>query len=202
MLDVLNERDREEPGFLDGHFLIAMPAMSDSNFDRAVVYICAHSEQGAMGFIINKPQEFRFADILAHLDIIDANDALVLPDDVRGFPVLNGGPVDQGRGFVLHSDDYHSAGTIPVTEDICLTGTQDIIKAIAKGRSPRRAAFMLGYAGWAEGQLEHEVSQNAWLTCRASDSLIFDRDLDSKYSRAMAIMGINASHLSNEAGHA
>ena len=194
-------KDRER-GFLDGQFLIAMPGMADTNFARSVVYICAHSSAGAMGFIINQPQSVTFPDVLSHLDIVPGKDLILLPRATREFPVQNGGPVESGRGFVLHTDDYLSDSSIPVSDEISLTATLDIVRAISNGHAPTRAVMLLGYAGWGPGQLEREIASNGWLNCTASDELIFDRGLDDKYDRALALMGVNPAMLSMEAGHA
>ncbi|MBW8299534.1 MAG: YqgE/AlgH family protein [Hydrogenophaga sp.] len=195
------KKDRER-GFLDGQLLIAMPGIADGNFARSVVYICAHSPAGAMGFIINRPQPVTFADVLLHLGLIDKTDAIMLPAHARDFPIQDGGPVETGRGFVLHSDDYTSDSSIPVSDDISLTATLDIVRAISEGRSPRRATMLLGYAGWGPGQLEFELANNGWLNCGATEDLIFDRSLDNKYDRALALMGVSPAMLSMEAGHA
>ena len=202
MMKMLGKDTKRVQGFLDGQFLIAMPSMLDPNFARAVVYICAHSEDGAMGFIINRAQDVSFLDVLLHLKIASQETVEDFPDRISGFPVLSGGPVDNGRGFVLHSEDYHCNSSIPISEDLCLSTTQDIIRAISVGRGPMKATMLLGYAGWRAGQIENEIAQNAWLTCPASEALIFDRDLDTKYDRAMALLGIRASSLSSEIGHA
>ncbi|MGG6896553.1 MULTISPECIES: YqgE/AlgH family protein [Rhizobium] len=194
-------KNRRERGLLDGQFLIAMPGMEDRNFNRTVIYICAHSDAGAMGFVINRPQKLTFTDVLLHLDMIKDEDAIVLPADARDFPIQTGGPVESGRGFVLHSDDYLSDSSIPVSDDISLTATLDIVRAISKGSGPKRATMLLGYAGWGAGQLEAEISNNGWLNCPAKEELIFDRSLDNKYERALALMGINAAMLSPHAGH-
>ena len=195
-------KNRRERGFFDGQFLIAMPGMMDSNFARAVIYICAHSDAGAMGFIINRPQDLTFTDVLLHLDMIKDDEAIVLPPHSRDLPIQTGGPVESGRGFVLHSDDYLSKSSIPVSDDICMTATLDIIRAISKGNGPKRATMLLGYAGWGAGQLEAEIGSNGWLNCPANEELIFDRGLDDKYERALAGMGVSAAMLSTEAGHA
>ncbi|WP_105373232.1 YqgE/AlgH family protein [Neorhizobium huautlense] len=195
-------RDKSERGFLDGQFLIAMPGMKDGNFARAVVYVCAHSPAGAMGFIINRPQPISFTDVLLHLKLLDQTEAIMLPSDTRDFPILSGGPVETGRGFVLHTDDFVSESSIPVSDEISLTATLDIIRAICNGRGPARATMLLGYAGWGAGQLELEISNNGWLNCPADDDLIFDRALDGKYERALASMGVSPEMLSSEAGHA
>jgi putative transcriptional regulator len=194
--------DTRERGFLDGQFLIAMPGMRDTEFARAVVYVCAHSAAGAMGFIINRTQEISFSDILLHLKLADENEIVMLPGATRDFPILSGGPVETGRGFVLHSDDFSSSSSIPVSDDISLTATLDIIRAICDGRGPARATMLLGYAGWGPGQLETEISSNGWLNCPATDELIFDRAVEGKYDRALASMGIAPEMLSSEAGHA
>jgi putative transcriptional regulator len=193
---------RRERGFLDGQFLIAMPGMFDANFARTVIFICAHSGDGAMGFVLNRPQQLTFPDVLLHLDILDEDEAIRLPQMTRDFQIQAGGPVETGRGFVLHSDDYLSDSSIPVSDDICLTATLDIVRAISRGEGPVRATMMLGYAGWGPGQLEAEITQNGWLTCPARDELIFDKALDDKYDRALALMGVSAAMLSVDAGHA
>ncbi|MCV3766419.1 YqgE/AlgH family protein [Rhizobium sp. TRM95796] len=200
-MDIKTLKSKGERGFLDGHFLIAMPGMADTNFARAVVYICAHSDQGAMGFVINQPQQMTFVDILLHLKVIGDEDAIVLPDAARSMPIQRGGPVETGRGFVLHSDDYLTQSSIPVSDEICLTATVDIIRAMSRGKGPAKAALMLGYAGWGAGQIETEIANNGWLTCPADETLIFDRMLDGKYNRALALMGVNPAMLSMEAGH-
>jgi putative transcriptional regulator len=195
-------KNRRERGFLDGQFLIAMPGVSDSNFARTVIYVCAHSDAGAMGFIINRSQELSFTDVLMHLDMIKSDEAILMPPPSGDLSIQTGGPLESGRGFVLHSDDYLCDSSIPVSDDICMTATLDIIRAIAKGEGPKRATMLLGYAGWGAGQLEAEIASNGWLNCPANDALIFDPNLDDKYERALAGMGISAAMLSTEAGHA
>jgi putative transcriptional regulator len=195
-------RDKGERGFLEGQFLIAMPNMQDDNFVRTVVYICAHSAAGTMGFIINRPQQISFTDVLLHLKLVDKTDAIMLPGETRDFPILSGGPVEAGRGFVLHSDDFTSDSSIPVSDDISLTATLDIVRAIYDGRGPARATMLLGYAGWGPGQVENEIAGNGWLNCKASEDLIFDRALEGKYERALAILGVSPEMLSSETGHA
>ena len=194
-----NKRGR---GFLDGQFLIAMPGMADANFARTVVYICAHSEDGAMGFVINRAQQLSFSDVLLHLDLVGEDEVIRLPGSTLDFPIRCGGPVESGRGFVLHSDDYMSESSIPVSDDICLTATLDIVRAISRGRGPQRGLMMLGYAGWGAGQIENEIGANGWLSCPAQEELSCDTNLDSKYERALALMGIQPAMLSAEAGHA
>lgn len=193
---------KRERGQLDGQFLIAMPGMVDSNFARTVIYVCAHSSDGAMGFILNRPQQLTFPEVLQHLDIVGSEEAIRLPERARSFQIQTGGPVETGRGFVLHSDDYISTSSIPISDEICLTATLDIIRAISRGEGPSRATMMLGYAGWGAGQLEAEIAGNGWLNCPASEELIFDRDFGDKYDRALALMGVAPAMLSMDAGHA
>jgi len=136
----------KERSYLDGQLLIAMPHMLDSNFDRTVIYVCAHSSDGAMGFILNRPQPISFSDLLIQLNVISSDDAIRLPQRTRTIAVQSGGPVETGRGFVLHSDDYLGDSTMPVSDELCMTATVDILRAISQGRGPDRAMMMLGYA--------------------------------------------------------
>jgi putative transcriptional regulator len=189
-------------GFLDDQFLIAMPGMKDDRFARSVIYICAHGDDGAMGLIINQPQAMAFPDLLVQLGILEEQEAIRLPPPARDLVIRNGGPVDRSRGFVLHSDDYQVESSLPVSEQVCLTATVDILRAISSGRGPRRALMALGYAGWGAGQLEGEIAANGWLTCPASADLLFDTDLERKYDRVMDMIGIDLTRLSQTAGHA
>lgn len=192
------------PGYLDGQMLIAMPAMSDERFSRAVIYVCAHSSEGAMGIVVNQPaNNIKFPDLLVQLEVIPAQERIQLPIEAGDVKVLKGGPVETGRGFVLHSADFFiENSTLPIDEGICLTATLDILKAIANGRGPESAILALGYAGWAPGQLEQEIQQNGWLHCAADSDLIFGGDNSAKYDKALRKIGIDLSFLSNEAGHA
>lgn len=200
---VSDERISSGPaGYLDDHFLIAMPSMADDRFARSVIYVCAHSEEGAMGLIINQAQPLRFPDLLVQLGIVDEKQAIRLPAAAQDLPVRNGGPVDRSRGFVLHSDDYMVESSLPVSEEICLTATVDILRAISIGQGPRRAIMALGYSGWGAGQLEQEIADNGWLTCPVDNELLFDGDMDRKYDRVLASLGIDVAHLSNFSGHA
>ncbi|MFC5584059.1 YqgE/AlgH family protein [Nitratireductor kimnyeongensis] len=188
--------------YLENHFLIAMPGMRDERFARAVIYLCAHSEEGAMGLIINQPQQLAFPDILVQLGILEQSEAIRLPQEARNMPVRNGGPVDRSRGFVLHTDDYVVESSMPVSETICLTATVDMLRAISLGQGPRHALMALGYAGWGAGQLEMEIGENGWLTCPATPELLFEGDIDQKYERVLASIGIDVANLSQIAGHA
>ena len=191
-------------GYLDGRLLIAMPVMGDSRFERSVIYLCAHSAEGAMGIIVNQPAgSIDFPELLQQLGIIRKGEHIKLPGNAETMKVLQGGPVDTGRGFVLHSSDYFiENSTLPIDEHICLTATLEILKAIAVGTGPQNAMLALGYAGWAPGQLETEIQSNGWLHCPATPELIFDTDLDAKYARALGMIGIDPLRLSGEAGHA
>ena len=190
--------------YLDGQCLIAMPGMSDSRFARSVVYLCAHSEDGAMGIIVNKPAaDTRFPELLVQLDVIPPDQAIRLPSQAEKMKVLRGGPVETKRGFVLHSADFFlESATLPIDDGICLTATLDILRAIAVGTGPENAVLALGYAGWGAGQLESEIQSNGWLHCAADQALLFDDALDTKYARALSKLGIDQAFLSKDAGHA
>jgi putative transcriptional regulator len=191
-------------GYLDGQMLVAMPAMRDERFARSVIYLCAHSPDGAMGIVVNHPaRHVNFAALLVQLDIVSGDDAIRLPARAESMSVLRGGPVETGRGFVLHSADFFiEQSTLPIDDGICLTATLDILKAIAAGGGPERAVLALGYAGWAPGQLETEIQANGWLHCPADPGLIFDAAIDTKYERALRRIGVDPAMLSEEAGHA
>jgi putative transcriptional regulator len=191
-------------GYLDGQMLIAMPTMGDERFARSLIYVCAHSSEGAMGIVVNQPaRNIKFHDLLVQLDVIPAADVIELPAQADTVKVLKGGPVETGRGFVLHSADFYiEDSTLPIDEGICLTATLEILKAIARGKGPESAVLALGYAGWAPGQLETEIQDNGWLHCAADPELIFGNDVDHKYDRALKKLGIDPGMLSSEAGHA
>lgn len=181
-----------------------MPIMSDPRFARSVIYLCAHSEDGAMGLVINqRASHISFPDLLSKLNIVPPHLEGSVAEGVRGMSIHVGGPVETGRGFVLHSSDYFvNDSTLPIEDGICLTATIDILRAIAAGNGPNRAILALGYAGWSPGQLESEIQANGWLNCPADPDLIFGTDIESKYTRAMAKIGIDPSHLVSDAGHA
>ena len=194
----------DESGYLDGQLLVAMPVMGDPRFERSVIYLCAHSSEGAMGIIVNHPAgSIDFPELLVQLDIIEKADQIKLPENAGMMKVLKGGPMDTGRGFVLHTSDFFiQDATLPIDGEICLTATVDILKAIAKGAGPKRAILALGYAGWEAGQLENEIQDNGWLHCDADPDLVFGGDVEEKYLRALRKIGIDPGMLSNEAGHA
>ncbi|HEX3664995.1 MAG TPA: YqgE/AlgH family protein [Rhizomicrobium sp.] len=183
--------------FLEGKLLIAMPGMADPYFEKSVIFMCAHSSEGAMGIMINKPVAgLSFHDLMEKLE-------LQVGRDTPNFPILYGGPVETGRGFVLHSGDYESSeATLPVSEDISLTATLDILRAMADGRGPQHAIFALGYAGWTAGQIEDEIRRNGWIHCDCDPELLFEAKLDAKWSAALRKLGIDVSGLSPHAGHA
>ena len=191
-------------GYLDGQMLIAMPSMGDERFARAVIYVCAHSSEGAMGIVVNQPAaNIKFPDLLVQLEVIPASERIELPVQAEDVKVLKGGPVETGRGFVLHSADFFiENSTLPIDDGVCLTATLDILKAIARGNGPENAILALGYAGWKAGQLEQEIQQNGWLHCAADQDLIFGKDIEHKYEHALRKLGIDLGMLSSEAGHA
>lgn len=182
---------------LNGKLLIAMPGMSDPRFASSVIFLCAHSEDGAMGLIVNKPtQGLQLADLLEQLGIAKG-------DDSRDIRVHFGGPVEHGRGFVLHSADYASGdATMEVDGQFGMTASQDILEAIAEGSGPEAALLMLGYAGWEPGQLENEIRNNGWLVADATPQIVFGADSSAKWSEALKSLGIDPRMLSGTAGRA
>jgi len=194
----------EERRFLDGQLLIAMPSMLDQRFARSVIYLCAHSEEGAMGIIVNQPARVRnFPDLLVQLQVIAPQERISLPSRAEDIQVLSGGPVQTDRGFVLHTPDFFlDNSTLPIDDGVSLTATIDILRAIAAGRGPDRALLALGYAGWDPGQLEEEIQRNGWLNCPTDPALLFDHDLETKYARALRSIGVDPQRLSTHAGHA
>lgn len=191
----MNIKDVAE-GYLEGQLLIAMPTMGDSRFERTVIFMCAHSAQGAMGLVVNKlANQITFRELLDQLSV----DAPAVQRDIR---VHFGGPVETGRGFVLHSADYHQESTLMVGEQVGLTATVDILRAIAEGAGPRLGLLALGYAGWAPGQLDSEIQANGWLNAPADLEILFDGELETKWERALHKVGVDISFLSSDAGHA
>jgi len=186
-----------EASFLSGQLLIAMPGIGDPRFERALILICAHDHQHAMGLALNRPVEgLTVPDLLERLEI---RSEIHAPPDL----VLLGGPVERERGFVLHTGDYASEHSIEVADDLTLTATRDVLEAMAGGGGPpRRSILALGYSGWGAGQLELEIRENVWLTCEADEALIFGGDHEQKWTRALAKLGIDPERLSSAAGHA
>lgn len=190
--------------YLDGQLLIAMPSMTDKRFHRSVIFMCAHSSDGAMGLIINqRAKNIGFADLLSQLDLLPDTKDEEIEDRLDRMVVHVGGPVDSGRGFVLHSSDYFVRdSTLSIGKDMCLTATMDILRAIASGKGPRQAMLALGYSGWAAGQLEGEIQANGWLNGPSDPDLVFELDINQKYEQALSKIGVNPLHLVSDSGHA
>lgn len=183
-------------GYIPGKCLVAMPAMADANFARTVIYVCAHTAEGAMGLVVNRAiEQVTFPDILEQLEI-EPSPAC---DCIR---VHFGGPVEAARGFVLHSGEYHQAATLIVNDEVALTATTDVLRSMAEGSGPRRALMALGYAGWGAGQLDAELKDNAWLTVESDEAILFTDPLERKWEAAIRKLGIDPSMLSEDAGHA
>jgi putative transcriptional regulator len=186
----------QSSGYLAGQMLIAMPQMRDPRFARSVVYVCAHSAEGAMGLVVNRLfDQLSFTDLLDQLEIPPTP----LCSEIR---IHFGGPVDAGRGFVLHSTDYMAESTLVVDEEVALTATVDVLRAISDGTGPMRSLLALGYSGWSPGQLDQEILENVWLNVPADPDLLFGSELDHKWERAIGKLGIDFGMLSGEAGHA
>ncbi|MEM6615299.1 MAG: YqgE/AlgH family protein [Pseudomonadota bacterium] len=194
----------EQGRFLDGNLLIAMPGMADPRFARTLVYICAHSSDGAMGLVVNQlAEKMSFRQLISQLDIFEEDEMLADAKSNWDTPVHQGGPVETGRGFVLHSSDYYrDNSTLMINDEFSLTATLDVLRAIVTGTGPDRSVVALGYAGWAPGQLESEMQENSWLHCTCEPDLIFDHDVETKYGRAVQTLGFDLSMLATEAGHA
>jgi putative transcriptional regulator len=187
--------DTDNP-YMTGQLLVAMPQMRDPRFARSVIYMCAHSPDGAMGLVVNRRVgSITFDDLLQQLNIGPNK----RNDEIR---IHFGGPVEQGRGFVLHSSDYLQTGSLRVDDQVALTATLDILKEMAAGGGPRKSLLALGYAGWGPGQLDAEIQANGWLSVSSDEALVFDADLEHKWERAIGKIGIDFSKLSGEAGHA
>jgi putative transcriptional regulator len=189
---------------LSGQLLVAMPSIGDSRFDRTVIYICSHTDKGAMGFVINRPaDEIAFIDVLRQLKIIEEDGQINLPEKAREIQVVHGGPVETSRGFVLHTlEPEPILGVVKIDGTIRLSANMDILHAVAKGDGPERVVFALGYSGWDAGQLEAEIQQNGWILCPSSDDLLFDDDFETKYERALAMIGVDLGMLSTDTGRA
>lgn len=181
---------------LTNHFLIAMPAMADPYFAKTLTFICEHSEQGALGLVVNRPIDLTLRALLEQVDLELHDPELV------SLPVYFGGPVQMDRGFVLHQPIGEWQSTLVVEDEVGLTTSRDILEALGTGRGPNKLLVTLGYAGWEPGQLEHEIGQNGWLTVRARPDVIFDLPAEERYPAAMQILGVDFARLSEDAGHA
>ena len=180
---------------LTHHFLIAMPNMADPYFSRTLTYVCEHNEQGALGLVVNRPIDMTLQSLFERL-------SLKLGGDMADAPIYFGGPVQTDRGFVLHAPAGNWQATLRVGEAIGLTTSKDILEAVGRGEGPKRLLVTLGYAGWSPGQLEHELSQNAWLTVEAKDAILFDIPAEERLPKAMELLGLDFARLQDAAGHA
>ncbi|MGE0714333.1 MAG: YqgE/AlgH family protein [Alphaproteobacteria bacterium] len=183
-------------GYMTGRLLVAMPTIGDPRFEKTVIYMCAHSEEGAMGLVVNR--------LLGQMTVSELMKQLSLEGSpaTETMQVHFGGPVETGRGFVLHSSERVYEGTLVVDGGLALTATMDVLKAIATGEGPQRALMALGYSGWGPGQLDQEIQANGWLQVPADDEIVFAAPLDAKWDMALARIGISSTMLSSEAGHA
>jgi len=185
-----------ESNNLAGHLLIAMPAMMDPNFSRTVTYICEHSEQGALGLVINRPLDIDLGEIFTQLELENFD------EEIAARPVLHGGPVHMERGFVIHEAEEQWENSTTVNDSIQVTTSRDILVAMASGHGPRRATVALGYAGWGAGQLENEILENSWLSAPANKQIIFETPFADRWQQSAQLLGIDLSTISSEAGHA
>ena len=186
----------QDGSYVTGQLLIAMPGMRDERFAKSVIYMCAHSEEGAMGLVLNQRLDsLTFAELISQLELDEKH----LSRDV---PVHFGGPVESGRGFVLHTSDYQQDATLEVVNGVALTATVEILKAIAQGKGPQKSLLALGYAGWGPGQLDMEIRANGWLQVPSDSEIIFDIEPDTKWERAIQRLGIDPRMLSDDVGHA
>ncbi len=197
---MMNLKHSKAGNGLAGTLLVAMPGMGDPRFSRAVIYMCAHDNNGAMGLVINNVmQGFSLETLLEQLDL-DDQDSLA-----RGAlrqSVFSGGPVEQARGFLVHSADFRTGDTVTLDSEIGITGTLDALRTIAQGRGPEKSLLVLGYSGWSAGQLESEIQQNAWLTVTADQSIVFHENPDEKWLLAVRKLGVDPAMLSASAGRA
>lgn len=181
---------------LTSHFLIAMPTLADPNFQHTVTFICAHNEDGAMGIVINRQLDFILGDVLSQMDLHPVD------DHINQMTVYHGGPVQTDRGFILHTPDKQWDSSIQISEDISVTTSRDILEAIANNQGPKTSLIALGYAGWAAGQLEKEIADNAWLSGPAESDVIFRTSCDQRWTAAARMLGVDMQMLSSDIGHA
>ncbi len=192
--------DKGSKNFLTGRLLLAMPGIGDPRFHKAVIFMCAHDQNGAMGLVINsRVPGIDLSTLLLQLGI---NPESNIAQGPSSRPVMSGGPVESARGFVLHTSDFMQPDTVRVDDTLCVTGTIDALRAIAGGRGPRDMLFILGYAGWSAGQLDREIHDNAWLVADAGEGIVFRTDPEHMWDKAIATLGINPAMLSGAAGHA
>jgi putative transcriptional regulator len=185
-----------EPTDLTGHFIIAMPGLLDENFNHTVTYICEHDENGTFGIVINRETDITLEEVISQMDIkID-------PKELHKQSVYLGGPVQQGRGFILHKPLGHWSSTLKINDDMALTTSRDILESIARNEGPKQSIIALGYAGWGAGQLEQELAANTWLSCPAEEQIIFNTPSSKRWQAAADLLGVDLQLLSNESGHA
>ena len=188
---------------LCGKFLIAMPGMGDQRFERSVIYICAHSEEGAMGFIFNQVLDTpTMTDFFNQLEIVSEDETGIISEELASTNLFVGGPVEPGRGFVLHTSEYDSDSTLHVSDTVRLTATLDILRSIVTNKGPGKSMIALGYSGWAAGQLEDEIVSNGWLTADADERIIFETPVNERYDASLKLLGIKPTALSSDVGHA
>lgn len=181
---------------LSNHFLIAMPTLSDPYFNHSVIYLCEHSEKGAVGIVINRPLDLNLTDVFEQMEISSVN---LMANEIR---VLCGGPVHPERGFVLHKPGGQWRSSLEMNSEICVTTSRDILEAIAKNEGPDHMVISLGYASWTPGQLEKEIKENAWLACPVSSDIVFSLPYEQRWHAALQLIGVNSVHLSSKIGHA
>jgi len=181
---------------LRNHFLIAMPAMADPFFAKSLTYVCEHNEQGALGIVVNRPIKLTLSELFAQIQVP------LNPSELQDMPVHFGGPVQTDRGFVLHEPTGQWQSTLSISDKIGLTTSKDILQAVGEGQGPHNLLVTLGYAGWSQGQLEDELSQNAWLTVAASEQILFRMSAEERLPAALALLGVDYASLSEDAGHA
>ena len=188
---------------LCGKFLIAMPGMGDQRFERSVIYICAHSEEGAMGSIFNQVLDTpTMTDFFNQLEIVSEDETGIISEELASTNLFVGGPVEPGRGFVLHTSEYDSDSTLHVSDTVRLTATLDILRSIVTNKGPGKSMIALGYSGWAAGQLEDEIVSNGWLTADADERIIFETPVSERYDASLKLLGIKPTALSSDVGHA
>lgn len=188
---------KDEFNSLQNHFLIAMPLLNDFNFARAVVYICAHNPEGAMGIVVNRPiLEVSLGEVMTQMEIKVKNNA------IKDIPVFLGGPVQPERGFIIHRPNVPWQSTLITSPELAVTSSQDILYALANGKGPKEFIVILGYAGWGAGQLEEEVANNYWLTTPSDPDILFKTPSESRWSAAAALLGFDISNISSDTGHA
>lgn len=202
--DLFNIEKREiaQAGQFEGKFILAMPNIGSDVFDRSIIFICSHGEEGAIGFQINKSADITIRELIARSALGESEEIIVRPSAQVASMVRIGGPVDENRGFVLHSADYRSTTSVCIAPSIYITSSTEILASIANGTGPENVAVSLGYSGWGPGQLEQEIADNAWLVFDGEAALVYGEDNDKKYTRMLATKGIDFANFVPDAGHA